>query len=184
MFNAIPTHQQELIPHILQLGQLFGGAVRDMFTGEFYSEDWKGDFDVTPYSYADFQPALNNLLANSVRNRLAFKIVDVLEEHPTLCKMLISYKDKQFKLDLVANPEMNYDGTIDDPLIDIDVNGLMYNRTGMFVRGDCNVPFTTILEHIRAGEFMILKELSDTRRAKVIKLLHSGWKCLNPHLLA
>lgn len=161
---------------------LFGGAVRDMISGDFFKPEWSGDLDFLVQK--EQRVHLADVMINFLAPNAQFRIQSV-EVTGQLSRVLFSFNDEQLQCDFVScignNIGYDYTGIYHDDreFLDLDVNGLvMWSNGAITLRSDVmhkNLTVHKILEHIANRQFHGQKELNSKRYEKAVALVNRGW---------
>lgn len=161
---------------------IFGGAVRDILSGEFNSSDWSGDIDALSYYGAN---KVSELVMEFLHPQSAFMLCAAEQLSENLTRLTLSSKDlsNKIQVDLVSGQLNSYNygcGFADDEreFLDLDVNGLQLTPYGIALAGSAvnvGVSFLDVLANIRSKQFRVLKALNGKRIEKVRKLEAAGW---------
>lgn len=184
MSNSAITFRQFVISWLHANGfNIFGGAVRDIVSGEFFSPEWSGDIDAISYCHSD---KIGRLVMSLLHPNTSIKVVSVEQLAENLTRLIISdMESNKLQLDLVNGKINSYnygcgfaDAEDERDFLDLDVNGLQLGASGIFLRNDTSdnkLNLLDVLVNIQKKKFRVLKALNDKRIIKMRKLEAAGW---------
>lgn len=179
-----------VVEYLLQQGYtLFGGAVRDLLSGDFYSSDWDGDLDVLVFNS---RLKIDSLLLGFLRPGSVVGLQSLEEISSSVKRAILFHRDREetIQVDFVDKDGVftynNYTGEseTEGEFLDLDVNGLVMGRYGISLREDVmrshhGITVFGVLKNIKNKQFFVLKSLSEKREAKAKKLTTRGWQWLS-----
>ena len=182
MSNSTITFRQSVISTLHAYGfSIFGGAVRDILSGDFFSPDWSGDLDAINYGGID---KTTKLLMMFLNPQSPFVVLSAEEVATNFVRLTLSSKDlsNEIQVDLVTGKISSYSygcGMAEEDerdFLDLDVNGLKLAPTGIYWRDARQVGnLMDVLNNIRHKQFRVLKALNGKRIEKMRKLEAAGW---------